>query len=432
MVRDSGMKVVVDVEQLKIGMYVCELDRPWRETPFLFQGFEIRDQDQIASLRQYCRSVTILKGEGDRQIGFSHRQVPAGAQPAWSPAHHRSLRVEQEVYKINNHPNAHSIYQDVTSMAEEVDTVRDTFIETRLLIQEILHDAKLGRSLSLSATKKVVHNMVESVIRNPDALMCFAQLKRKDEYTALHSLRVCILALAFGRQLGLPRDQLEVLGLGALLHDVGKVKVPEAILAKPDALTPQEYDIMKQHVAWGAEILYQTRQIPGAALDVVTGHHERHDGSGYLRGLRGDQIGDFGMIGAIVDHYDAITSDRAYRGAVSAHGVLMKMYEWRNTLFSAPLVEKFIQCLGVYPIGSIVELNTGDIGVVAAINRQQRLKPQVMMVYDAERRPYQDMPITNIINCRTADDRPWEIERVLEPDSIDIDPAQILRMAVAL
>jgi len=426
------MKVVVEVEQLKIGMYVCELDRPWRETPFMFQGFEIRNQDQINVLREYCRTVTILKGEQNRQIGISHQSVPASSAPSWNPSQHRSLRVEQEVYKINNRPNAQSIYSDVTSMPDEVDQIRDTFIESRLLIQEVLHDAKMGRSLSLSSTRNVVHNMAESVIRNPDALMCFAQLKRKDEYTALHSLRVCILALTFGRHLGLPRDQLEVLGLGALLHDVGKVKVPESILTKPDTLTPQEYDIMKQHVAWGAEILYQTRQFPAAALEVVTGHHERHDGSGYLRGLRGDQIGDFGMIGAIVDHYDAITSDRAYRGAVSAHSVLMKMYEWRNTLFSATLVEKFIQCLGVYPIGSIVELNTGDIGVVAAINRTMRLKPHVMMVYDANRQPYPDMPITNIANSRTRDDRPWEIERVLEPGSIDIDPAQYLRAAVSL
>jgi putative nucleotidyltransferase with HDIG domain len=423
------MKVVVDVEQLKIGMYVHALDRPWRETPFMFQGFEIRNQQQLEVLRQYCRRVTILRGEGPRDVAISREAVP-GALPAWSPTQHRSLRVETEVYKINNHPNARSAYPDVTTMLEEAEKVRDIFIEARLLVQEVLHDAKLGRSVNYLGTKRAVRSMAESIIRNPDALMCFAQLKRKDEYTALHSLRVCVLALTLGRQLGMPREQLEVLGLGALLHDIGMVKVPDEILGRPDALTPAETEMVKQHVTWGAEMLYDSRQIPGAALEIVTGHHERYDGSGYLRGLRGDQIGEFSMIGAIVDHYDAITSDRAYRGAISAHNVLMQMYEWRNTLFSAPLVEKFIQCLGIYPIGSVVETNGGEVGVVAAINRAQRLKPYVKLLYRANREPYAEMPIANLAERSTADGRPCEIERVLEPGSTDIDPAQVLRAVV--
>jgi len=297
-------------------------------------------------------------------------------------------------------------------------------------VQELLHDAKLGRSINYLGAKQAITSMAESIIRNPDALMCFAQLKRKDDYTALHSLRVCILALAFGRQLGMPRDRLEVLGLGALLHDIGMVKVPEEILGKPGALTPAESQLMQQHVVWGADMLYASRQIPSAAIEVLTEHHERDDGSGYLNGLRGDQISEFGMIGAIVDHYDAITSDRVYQTAISAHSVLMQMYSWRNTLFSAPLIEKFIQCLGIYPIGSVVQLNTGDIGVVAAINRNQRLKPYVMLAYRPDRQPHVEMPITNIATHRTPDGRPCEIERVLEAGAIDIEPSRYLRKVV--
>jgi len=426
------MKLVVDVSELKIGMYVYELDRPWRETSFLFQGFEISSQQQIDALRQYCRTVTILKVEAGHQLAIQREPGAAGVAATGLPAPHRSPDIEREIYKINNHPSARSVYPDATSMPEEVNKVRDTFIESRLLVQELLHDAKLGRSVNYPGARQAVTRMAESVIRNPDALMCFAQLKRKDEYTALHSLRVCILALAFGRQLGMPRDQLEVLGLGALLHDIGMVKVPEEILGKPEALTPAETELVKQHVAWGADMLYASRQIPSAAIEVVTGHHERYDGSGYLNGLRGEQIGDFGMIGAIVDHYDAITSDRVYQTAISAHSVLMQMYGWRNILFSAPLIEKFIQCLGIYPIGSVVQLNTGDIGVVAAINREQRLKPHVMLVYRADRQPYAGMPIANIATRRTPNDRPCEIERVLEAGAINIDPAHYLRTAVGL
>lgn len=425
------MKEVVDVSQLRIGMYVCELDRPWRETSFLFQGFEIRDQQQLDALRKYCRRVTILRAETASVV--NHQRQPAAAKsngPGLTSS--RSLGIEREVYKINNHPNAQSMYPDITTLAEEVEKVRDTFLESRLLVQELLHDAKFGRSMNYAGAKQAVRGMAESVIRNPDALMCFAQLKRKDDYTALHSLRVCILALAFGRQLDLSRDQLEVLGLGALLHDIGMVKVPEEILGKAGPLTAAETAIMQRHVVWGADMLYASHQIPSGAIDVVTSHHERYDGSGYLHGAHGDQISNFAMIGAIVDHYDAITSDRVYQEALSAHSVLMQMYGWRDKLFSAPLVEKFIQCLGVYPIGSVVQLNSGEIGVVAAINRDQRLKPHVMLVYNANRQPYPEKPIANIATRRTVDNRPCEIERVLESAALDFDPGHCLRTAVGL
>lgn len=426
------MKEVIDVSQLRIGMYVCELDRPWRETSFLFQGFEIRDQQQLDALRQCCRTVTILRVETAYPVEVPRARATGDAATAASPADYLTPGVEREVYKINNHPNAQSMYPDITSLPEEAERVRDTFIESRLLIQELLHDAKFGRSLNYAGAKQAVQGLAQSIIRNPDALMCFAQLKRKDDYTALHSLRVCILALTFGRQLDLARDQLEVLGLGALLHDIGMVKVPEEILGKAGPLTPAESEQMQRHVVWGADMLYASHQIPSAAIDIVTSHHERYDGSGYLHGARGDQISDFAMIGAIVDHYDAITSDRVYQGAISAHRVLMQMYGWRNKLFSAVLIEKFIQCLGIYPIGSVVELNSGEIGVVAAINREQRLKPHVMLVYRADRQPYVQMPIANIATYRTTDDRACEIARVLEANAVNFDPLHSLRSAVGL
>jgi len=228
------------------------------------------------------------------------------------------------------------------------------------------------------------------------------------------------------------REELEVLGLGALLHDIGMVRVPDDIVAKASALTPEEFEVMKQHVNWGVEMLSSGYDIPAAALQVVRDHHERYDGSGYLHGLRGDQIGEYAMIGAIADHYDAVTSDRVYRGAVSPHQVVLNMYEWRDSLFRADMVEKFIQCLGVYPIGSVVELNTGEVGVVAAINRLQRLKPHVMLVYRPDQRPYEEMPITNLATRELPDGRHCEIERVLDSSHTDIDPAYYLRLAVSM
>lgn len=425
------MKITVDVAQLKIGMYVCELDRPWRETPFLFQGFEIQSPDEIAQLRQYCRQVVILKGGFRGNVAFARTPASAEAEPGRRVTEPPALRLEQEIYKLNNHPGARPGYEDRTTLAEEVERVRDVFIEARLLIQELLFDAKLGRALKLASAKRVVRGLAESIIRNPDALMCFAQLKRKDEYLALHSLRVCILALALGRQLGMTRTQLEVLGLAALLHDIGFIKVPDELLRKSAPLTAEEEAVVRRHVAWGVEIVSGIGHVPPAVLEIIAQHHERFDGSGY-DGLRGPSISDSGTIVGLMDHYDEITSARPGHDAQSPHAVLMKMYRWRNTLFKAELVEKFIQCLGVYPIGSAVQLNTGEIGVVAAINRQHRLKPHVMLVYRADRTPYEHLPITNVATRRTPDDRPCEIERALEPDVLGIDPVFYLRMAVSL
>jgi len=424
------MKSELSVDELRIGMYVCDLDRPWRETPFLFQGFEIQSQVDIDTLRQYCQRVTVLDRNSDPWSARRTSSQPVVRQTPES--NFRSLRVEQEVYKINNHPSARPVYQDVTTLKQEVDKVRNTFIEARLLIQEFMHDAKVGRALDIKSAQTAVRNMTDSVLRNPDALMCFAQLKHKDEYTAQHGLRVCVLSLILGRHLGMARDRLEVLGLGALLHDLGMVRVPDSIVAKSGTLTPEEFSVMQQHVHWGAEILGAGYDVAPAVLDIVRNHHERYDGSGYLNGLRGDQISDMATICAITDHYDAITSDRAYKRAVSAHHVLLNMYEWRNTLFRAEMVEKFIQCLGVYPIGSIVELNSGEIGVVAAINRHQRLKPHVMLVYRADQRPYEEMPVTNLANRQLEDGRACEIERVLNSGTAGIDPAYYLRMAVSM
>ncbi len=425
------MKTTVDVAELKIGMYVCELDRPWRETPFLFQGFEIRSEGEIEQLRQYCRHVVILKGGFRGDVAFSRTPAPADAAPVRPVVEPPALRLEQEIYKLNNHPGARPGYEDRTTLSEEIERVRDTFIEARLLIQELLFDAKLGRALKLGDAKRVVRGLAESVIRNPDALMCFAQLKRKDEYLALHSLRACILALALGRQLGMTRTQLEVLGLAALLHDVGFIKVPDELLRKSTPLTEAEDAVVRRHVAWGVEIVSGIGHVPPAVTEIIAQHHERFDGSGYT-GLRGAAISDAGTIVGLVDHYDEITSARPGHDALPPHTVLMKMYGWRNTLFKAELVEKFIQCLGVYPIGSTVQLNTGEVGVVAAINRQQRLKPHVMLVYRADRTPYEHLPITNVATRRTPDNRPCEIERALEPGALGMDPIFYLRVAVSL
>ena len=424
------MKKKISVHDLELGMYVSELDRPWLETPFLFQGFEIRSLEEIAQLKRYCQFVHILVA----QHGVARpAQIQPGKSEVGSPAAYgeQQKRIEFEILRKAAAPTSTGLYyEDLTTVEEEVQAVRAVHEEAKQLIHNVMDDVRLGRAIHTGKARKVIAGLAASAIRNPDALVCFSQLRSKDEYTALHSLRVAILALVFGRHMGLDVDALNVLGVGALLHDIGKLKVPSEILNKPEPLTEEEYRIMQTHVPLGVSILEGTA-IPRAAIEVARCHHERHDGSGYISGMRSGEIGLFGQIGAIVDYYDAITSDRPYHAGLSAHVALRQMYSGRGSTFHPERVEQFIQCMGIYPIGSIVELNTGEVGVVVAMNRQRRLKPRVTVVLRSNATPY-EVPRTVDLMEQASGGRPLEIERVVEPGLYHINPVRYLPVAANL
>lgn len=426
------MKVKISTRDLRVGMYVCELDRPWRDTPFLFQGFEIRSAEDIRKIQQHCKEVVVLQ-----ESAAATTSAGAKAWRDWkrasSPAakHAAALEFEQELLKINNHPAARSIYEDKTTLEEEIQLVKGAYAEARKAMHEFLRDVRLGRSLDGVVVRRIIGQLADSVLRNPDALTCYAQLKRKDDYLALHGVRSAILALIFGRQLGLGREQIDNLGMAGLLHDIGMVKVPDEIISKPGRLSPIELAIVRRHVTWGAEMLEHSPGMPAAVVEAACNHHERYDGSGYLRGIAGDAIGETGMIMAVVDYYDAVTSDRSYQTAISPYAAMRSMYAGRGTLFHPHLIERFIQCLGIYPVGSVVELNTGEVGVVVALNRQARLKPRVALVRQADRTPYPVPPVVNLTARRMADGVPCDVERVLDPVEADVDPVRYLPVSSA-
>jgi HD-GYP domain-containing protein (c-di-GMP phosphodiesterase class II) len=417
-------------------MYVSELDRPWRETPFLFQGFEIRSNEDIEQLRQYCQHVYIGLPDVAGKSTVRHASAPSApairtSEPKRGEIGAAKTFDESDLLKRVASPRFAGNYHDRTTLEEEIAEVQHTHTEARAVVQTFMDDARFGRSIDGPGAKKIVGAMVDSVLRNPDALTCFTQLKKRDEYTALHSLRVCMLALGFGRHLGLPPDELRMLGIGAMLHDIGKMKIPLEILNKPGQLTDGEFQIMKTHVPRGVEILEGVSGIPPSAVQVARCHHERYSGSGYINGYQGDQIGLFGMIGGIVDCYDAITSDRAYHAGLSSHLTLKEMYQWRGRDFHAGLVEQFIQCMGIYPIGSVVALNTGDIGVVITVNRQRRLKPRVALVRKADGTQHAPKTVIDLMSYTTKEGKPCEIESVLEPGVYGINPTEYLPLPSA-
>ena len=423
------MRRIVKVDDLRQGMYVSELDRPWRETPFLFQGFEITSQGELDLLNQYCKYVYV---ESDLSTvapppepagEFARKVRSTGEQPTTSTPR---LRVLESKAPTSGRPRS---ARRQTTLDEEAEIVRKTHDEATTLIHSLMEDVHLGKSIDTEGAKKVVAGMAASVLRNPDALVCFTHLKKRDDYTALHCLRVSILALVFGRHLGLNEDELNLLGIGGLLHDIGKMRVPDGILNKPGKLTEREFEIMKSHVPLGVEILQRTQSVAAQSIDVTRQHHERYSGVGYMTQLKGDQISQFGLIAAIVDVYDAITSDRIYQEGISALDALKKMYEWRGRDFHPKLVEQFIQCIGIFPIGSVVVLNTDEIGVVRTLNREQRLKPQVVLVLKADKTRYGALRAVDLARDTTPTGKPYEIAKVIAPGQYGIQPVHYLPVA---
>jgi putative nucleotidyltransferase with HDIG domain len=422
------MKRKIPVQDLRIGMYVAELDRPWLETPFLFQGFEIRTEEEITTLQRLCRHVYILAPDDAAAAGrATHLARRAGGEPAaGGQADFRALRIERDLLRINNRPVGPEPPAVTATLEGEIERIKETYLEARRLMAGLLESARLGRALDVIGTKTTVAALADSVLRNPDALTAFTLLRRKNEHTVLHSLRVCILALVFGRHLGFDRDTLITLGLGALLHDIGKVRVPDGILNKATTLSAPEVAVMKRHVEWGVEILERLPWLPAAAVEIARCHHERYDGRGYPAGIPGEVTSTFGLIGALVNAYDDMTADDGRGLGISAHAALRRIYEERGRAFHPQLAEQFIQCLGIYPVGSVVALNTGEIAVVAALNRVRRLKPRVVLVRRPDGTPYAMMPAVNLEERRTRHGEPCEIERVLEPAACGVNPAYFL------
>jgi cyclic di-GMP phosphodiesterase len=231
-----------------------------------------------------------------------------------------------------------------------------------------------------------------------------------------------ILMITFGRFLQFPKERLEVLGLAGMLLDVGKTKLPDAILKKNDMLSPEEYEQIKAHVLHSVELVHAAAGLPRGVADIVLTHHERQDGSGYPNAIKGDAIPIDGAIAALVDSFSALTSSRPYAEQASPSNALNLMHKLRGKLFHEALVEQFIQCIGIYPVGGAVELNTGEVAIVIAQNLVRRLQPRVMVILDPEWKPIHPQRILDLVKGpKTTADEPYRIRRTLPKDKLPID-----------
>ncbi len=406
------MKRQVAVDELQFGMFISELDRPWTDTPFLFQGFELKTEKELVTLKKYCKKVFVDTEKGLDLPDRSQLQAgPVGAMGKPGGA----LASITSRFK----------YEEQTSVHAELPRARAAQGKTEIVLKDMLDTLRAGKALDAPRVRDAVTSMTASVVRNPDAMLLLSKLKEKSEHTLGRAVGVSIYMITFGRFLQLPREQLDLLGMLGLLQDVGKMRLPADLLDKKEPLSEAEQEVCRGHVAHSVAILKETAGLPAELRKVAALHHERFDGSGYPKGLKGGEIGLFGGIAGLIDCFDVLTHPRPYSEALSPSDALSMLYNWRDTLFDGPLVEQFIQCIGIFPVGAIVELNSGEIGIVIAQNLARRLKPRVMVVLDAKGYPLKPQKILDLAkDPKMGPEAPYRIKRTLEKGSVAIDPSE--------
>lgn len=308
---------------------------------------------------------------------------------------------------------------------QELAQANETYNKAKQFLQKTVRDIKVGKGLEIEAVESVVGDLVDSILRNPSALQLLSRLRETDSTAYDHALQIGVLLVSFGRELGFGRSELEQLGQVGLLFDIGKLRIDEALLNKRGTLTPSEFEEVKRHVQYSLEMIGDAGNIPAPVMTAVAQHHERLNGSGYPKGLRGASIGAFGRMAGIVDCFAALTSPRPYAETVSAYDAMRMLQKWGDTFFNAGMVEQFIQAIGIFPVGTLVELSTGEAAVIIEQHRAHRLKPKVLIISDRARNPL-GVPITLdlLYGTGSLDGTPPYIRRGLPAESVGTHSAE--------
>lgn len=278
-------------------------------------------------------------------------------------------------------------YRDKKKVENELPRARIAFVKSEEALANVTADIKVGKAPQLREVQGAVIDIVDSMIDNPDALIWVARLRDEDVRTYNHGVKVALYLVAFGRHLGFPKSDLANLGMIGMLADIGKTKLPRGLIEKPGLLSPAEFDLIKEHVRMGLKTLKKSMTLPWEVEQGIAQHHERLDGSGYPGRLKGDEIGIYGRMTAIADCFAALITPRAYANPAAPQEALMNLYQWAGASFHEPLVEQFVQAVGVFPIGSLIELSTGEVAVVLAHNRIKRLEPRVLILTSVDKNP---------------------------------------------
>jgi HD-GYP domain-containing protein (c-di-GMP phosphodiesterase class II) len=368
----TAMLKNIDASQLKVGMYIHDLSCDWMTHPFVRNRLLIKTPEEIRKIVDAGIHDVVI----DCSRGLDVADAPTVAETR--------ARTEIEIAEIAAKPVAP---QRVT-LGEELERAAQVRHQAAGMVRTVMQDVRLGKAVELDRVAPVVEDITASILRNPGALMSLLRIKTKDDYTFLHSVSVCTLLVAFCRTRDMDAVTIYQAGLGGLLHDTGKALVPDSILNKPGRLTDEEFAIVRKHPRDGYDILKQTPGIGAIPLDITLHHHERHDGSGYPDKQGAAEIGELAQMAAIVDVYDAITADRCYHKGMPAAEALRKIYEWSRFHFNPQLVQAFMRCVGIYPVGTMVMLESGRLGVVVEAHETNLLAPKVNVFFNTKKNIY--------------------------------------------
>ena len=511
------MQTKVSTSELKVGMFVSLLDRPWLDTPFLFQGLLIESEKEISLLQKYCEFVYVDWGrstlrydavkltplETARPLAATHAHVPSETRSASSTkitppqTSHDSGVPEMRITRKNNesvpvspsekqpagtaktdpgnttrnfsvdNPSRKdtptgifgkikklfrggalktqrhsgedtgdaeeerpdfipasirlSVYEEARAVEDEVEPAINAHQRIKTALENLVQNIKTSKPFVVEETKEVIQEVVNSMIRNPDAMMWITRLRKQDEFAYGHSLQVSVYLVALGRHLGLPKDYLERICMLGLLIDIGKAKLPKELLHKQGRLTSEEFELVKHHVQHALDILEETPGIHPDVLQGIAQHHEREDGSGYPKGLQREEISLFGRMTAIVDSFVALTNQRTYAQPIPVYEALQHICNFKPGLYQASMVEQFIQAIGVFPVGSMVELSSGEVAVVISHSKVRRLKPRVLVISDADKLPLQQPFTLDLLKLHDANENPLFIRRGLPSGEFGLD-----------
>jgi HD-GYP domain-containing protein (c-di-GMP phosphodiesterase class II) len=393
-------KKEVSTDKLRLGMYVIELDRPWTETSFPFQGFPITSREQIEQLRCYCKSVYV------------------------DPE-----RDEQRTEKRNN---VHVIserqsYSEIVPVEQELPIAKEIYRSCEDALRNLIVTVRTEGEIDARALTTAMNSMIGTIQRSPDAMLLLKAVRRRDSYELTRALDTSILMATFGRYLQYPTARLEILGLAGMLLDVGMTSLPEGAVEAYNSDEMVDKTVIEDHVMQSVELVRGARGLPQGIDDIVALHHERQDGEGYPFGFAGDQIATDGAIAAIVDSYSKLTSPRQNACPLSPSRALSQLHNERGRAFDEALLEQFIQCIGIYPVGGAVELNTGEAGLVIAQNPLRRLQPRVMVMLDsAGKRIHPQLILDLMKEPKTGKGEKYRIQRALPLDQLPLEEDDFL------
>ena len=408
------MKIKFGVDDLQIGMFVSELDRPWLETPFDLEGLLIEEASDIEQIKNISTHVYV---DTEKSSHFESNNTNA----------HLGLLKKQQKEFVDTlilEKNELGI-DDLQHKTQKAHNLRD---RARIYVEHTFKEIYEAGNVDIDIAREIVSELVESIINDPDTMTWLTHLKNKNEATTIHSLNVCIHSINLGRSIGLSPKELNILGLGAMLHDIGKTSVSNTILNKKSELSSDEFGLYKAHAFLGYKMLSTKPNLAPEVLDMVLDHHERLDGSGYPNHKKADDISQYVRIVSLIDEYDELINGEFGKKGMSPHHALNTLYNMTPGNFDQDLIEAFVKLIGVYPIGSIVELNTGHTGVVIINNKNSRMKPVVGLVLSRKHEHYNKIKLLNLASevWQRIPGRKLRITKLLEPNARNINVQSVI------